>query len=138
MSDEPNVLVNYRLDKDKPLRLRWLATDGVPGDGYKPQVTAITLPTGEKLEMDASAIMEQSHPDPAGGDGAFFVTFAGMVGYATDHPDRKHIDGFDDQEIDYDLAFVHEESGRVATRDTDFTIVEQPRGWAHKLTKRAS
>lgn len=135
---EPTVLVNFRLDKDRPLRVRWLATDGVPGDGYKPQVTAITLPDGATLEMAPSAIMEQSHPDPAGGDGAFIITFAGMVGYASDHPDREQIDAFDDREITYDLAFVHEASGRVASPGTDFQIVDQPRGWAHKLTKRAS
>ena len=46
---EPNVLVNFRLDKDQPLRLRWLATDGVPGDGYKAQITAIKLSGGAKL-----------------------------------------------------------------------------------------
>ena len=47
---EPNVLVNFRLDKEKPLRLRWLATDGVPGDGYKAQVTAVVLPDGTKFD----------------------------------------------------------------------------------------
>ena len=43
---EPNVLVNFRLDKDAPLRFNWLATDGVPGDGYKAQITAIKLTGG--------------------------------------------------------------------------------------------
>jgi hypothetical protein len=134
---EPNVLVNFRLDKEKPLRLRWLATDGVPGDGYKAQVTGVLLPDGARLTMDSSAIMEQAHPDPSGGRGAYFVTFNGMVGYAADHPDRKHIDAFEDQEIEYDLEFVHEESGRRAIDNEDFKIVDKPRGWAHKLTKRA-
>ena len=134
---EPNVLVNFRLDKDKPLRVRWLATDGVPGDGYKAQVTGVVLPDGARLEMDSSAILEQAHPDPGGGLGAYFVTFNGMVGYAKDHPDRKHIDAFEDQEIEYDLEFVHEESGRRAVDTEDFKIVDKPRGWAHKLTKRA-
>jgi hypothetical protein len=134
---EPNVLVNFRLDKDKPLRLRWLATDGVPGDGYKAQVTTIQLPDGVKLQMDASAIVEQTHADPSGGLGAYLVTFNGMVGYAHDHPDRKHVDAFEDQEIEYDLEFVHEESGRVAVAQEDFKIVDKPRAWAHKLSKRA-
>ena len=66
---EPNVLVNFRLDRDKPARVKWLATDGVPGDGYKAQVTAIRLADGSALAMDSSAIMEQTAPDPAGGLG---------------------------------------------------------------------
>ena len=134
---EPNVLVNFRLDKEKPLRLRWLATDGVPGDGYKAQVTAVVLPDGIKLAMDSSAILEQAHADPTGGLGAYFVTFNGMVGYAADHPDRAKVDGFEDQEIEYELDFIHEESGRIAVTDQDFKIVDKPRAWAHKLSKRA-
>ena len=133
---EPNVLVNFRLDKDRPLRLRWLATDGVPGDGYKPQVTAIRLPDGTKLAMDASAILEQSAPDPVGGRGAYLVTFNGMVGYAADHPDRSTIDALADQEIDYDLEFVHDDSGQPAVEDRDYKIVERPRGHVTKLPRR--
>ena len=135
---EPTVLVNFRLDQDKPLRVRWLATDGVPGDGYKAQVTAIQLPEGVSLVMDASSILEQSHADVSGGLGAYVVTFQGMVGYAHDHPDRAHVDGFEYQEIDYVLEFIHEESGRVAIDNEDYKIVERPRGWAHKLNKRAA
>ena len=33
---EPNVLVNFRLDTDRPMRLRWLATNGVPGAYHGP------------------------------------------------------------------------------------------------------
>jgi len=134
---EPNVLVNFRLDRDRPLRVRWLATDGVPGDGYKAQVTTIILKNGTRLEMDASAIMEQTGPDAAGGIGAYFVTFNGMVGYAADHADRAKVDAFEDQEIEYELDFIHEESGRVAVAEEDYKIIDKPRGWAHKLTKRA-
>ena len=137
MSTEANVLVNFRLDKDKPLRVRWLATDGVPGDGYKAQVTAVLLPDGVKLAMDASSILEQAHADPSGGLGAYFITFNGMVGYAADHPDRTKIDGFEDQEIEYELEFIHDDSGRIAVGEEDFKIVDRPKGWAHKLTKRA-
>ena len=135
---EPNVLVNFRLDKDRPLRLKWLATDGVPGDGYKAQVTAVKLAGGVRLQLDGSAILEQTAPDPIGGIGAYLLTFNGMVGYAADHPDRSHIDALDDQEIDFDLEFIHDESGRVAIDNEDFKIVERPRAWAHKLTKRAT
>jgi hypothetical protein len=134
---EPNVLVNFRLDKEKPLRVRWLATDGVPGDGYKAQVTTILLPNNVRLTMDSSAILEQAHADAGGGIGAYFVTFNGMVGYAADHADRAKIDGFEDQEIEYELDFIHEESGRVAVAEEDYKITDKPRGWAHKLSKRA-
>ncbi len=134
---EPTVLVNFRLDKDTPLRVRWLATDGVPGDGYKAQVTAIQLPDGVSLAMDPSSILEQSHADSAGGLGAYLVTFQGMVGYAHDHPDRAHVDALEDQEIDYAFEFIHEQSGRVAVDDEDYKIVARPRGRAHKLIQRA-
>src|SRR4051812_2663064 len=96
---EPNVLVNFRLDRDKPLRLKWLATDGVPGDGYKAQVTVIRLADGATLQMDPSSILEQTAPDPAGGIGGYLLTFNGMVGFAADHPDRARIDQINDGEI---------------------------------------
>lgn len=133
---EPNVLVNFRLDREQPMRLKWLATDGVPGDGYKAQITAVKLVGGAKLAMDSSAILEQTAPDPGGGLGAYMLTFNGMVGYAGDHPDRKSIDSLEDQDIEYELEFVHDESGRVAIENEDFKIVDRPRGKAHKLTRR--
>ena len=125
-----SVLVNFRLDKDQPLRLRWLATDGVPGNGYKAQITAIKLLDGATLAMDRSAIVEQTEPDLAGGVGAYFVTFNGMVGYAADHPDRAIVDSLDQQNVDYELELVHDESGRVAVEGEDYEIVERPRGYA--------
>jgi len=131
---EPNVLVSFRLDKEAPVRFRWMATDGVPGDGYKPQITAIKLTGGGRLEMDGSAILEQTAPDAAGGLGAYLMTFSGMVGYAADHPDRKHIDSLADQQVEYELTFVHDDSGRVAVEDEDYKIVERPRGWLRKLS----
>jgi hypothetical protein len=133
---EPNVLVNFRLDKDRPLRFKWLATDGVPGDGYKAQVVAIRLHGGSRLQMDTSAILEQTAPDPTGGIGAYVMTFNGMVGFAGDHADRGVIDQLADQEIEYDLEFVHDDSGRVAVENEDYRIVDRPNGWAHKLSKR--
>jgi hypothetical protein len=132
---EPNVLVNFRLDRDHPLRIRWLATDGVPGDGYKPQVTAITLGNGTKLAMDASAILESTAPDHTGGIGSYLMTFNGMVGFAADHPDRAKVDAIDEEEIDYDLEFVHD-TGRVAQEGADYKIVDRPRGHAHRLQKK--
>ena len=133
---EPNVLVSFRLDKEEPLRFRWMATDGVPGDGYKPQITAIKLPGGGRLEMDGSAILEQTAPDPGGGLGAYLMTFSGMVGYAADHPDRTHIDSLDDQQVEYELAFIHDDSGRVAIENEDYKVIERPRGWLRKLSKK--
>ena len=90
---EPNVLVNFRLDKDQPLRFKWLATDGVPGrwlqgPGHRDQARRAAA----RLAMDASAILEQTAPDPGGGLGAYPLTFNGMVGFAADHPDRKVVD----------------------------------------------
>ena len=133
---EPNVLVSFRLAKDQPLRLRWLATDGVPGDGYKPQITVIKLSDGSKLAMDRTAILEQTAPDPAGGMGAYLMTFNGMVGYAADHPDRARVDALDDEEIEYELELTHDESGRVALEHQDYEILDRPRGRAHKLSRR--
>jgi len=132
---EPNVLVNFRLDRDRPARVRWLATDGVPGDGYKAQITAILLADGTRLEMHGSSIIEQTAPDPAGGIGGYLLTFNGMVGYASDHADRARVEQLADQEIDYELEFVHED-GRVAVLDQDYKIVERPRGMARKMSHR--
>jgi hypothetical protein len=129
---EPNVLVNFRLDKEQPLRLRWLATDGAPGDGYKAQVTAVKLSVG-RLAMDRTAIIEHTVADPEAGDGAYVMTFNGMVGFAADHPDRAVIDKLAEEQIDYEFELVHDDSGRVAVEGTDFTVVERPRAWARKL-----
>ena len=134
--NEPNVLVNFRLDRDRPMRIKWHATDGVPGDGYKAQVTVITLDDGARLRMDSTAILEQTAPDAAGGIGAYLVTFNGMVGYASDHPDRARIDKLEDEEIGYDMIFLREDDGRVAVDGEDYEVRERPRGMAHKLTRR--
>ena len=131
-----NVLVNFRLDRDQPLRLRWLATDGVPGNGYKAQVTAIKLLGGATLAMDRSAIVEQTAPDHDGGLGAYMMTFNGMVGFADDHPDRAVIDKLQQEDIEYELEFIHDDSGRVAVEGTDFKIIERPRGFARKLSPK--
>lgn len=133
---EPNALVNFRLDRDRPMRIKWHATDGVPGDGYKAQVTVIKLGDGSTLEMDSTAILEQTAPDPAGGIGAYLVTFNGMVGFASDHPDRPRIDKLEDEEIGYDMAFIREDSGRVAVEGEDYEVRDCPRGMAHKLSRR--
>ena len=133
---EPNVLVNFRLDRDRPMRIKWHATDGVPGDGYRAQVTVIKLDDGATLEMDSSAILEQTAPDPGGGIGAYLVTFNGMVGYASDHRDRARIEKLEDEEIAYELIFLREDDGRVAVEGEDYEIREHPRAMAHKLTRR--
>lgn len=132
-----NVLVNFRLNPDRPLRLKWLATDGVPGDGYKAQITAVWI-GATKLELDTSAILEQTAPDPAGGLGGYLMTFNGMVGYAEDHPDRKHVEALDDAEIKYDLTFVHEDTERLAIEDEDYKVLERPPAMAHKISGRGA
>jgi hypothetical protein len=132
----PNVLVNFRLDRDRPMRIQWLATDGTPGNGYKAQVTAIRLGDGALLPMDSSAIVEQAAPDPDGGPGAYIVTFTGVVGFAGDHPARPRIDRLDDEPIAYDLAFIRRDDGKPAIEGEDYKIHERPTGMAHKVTRR--
>ncbi len=131
-----NVLVNFRLNPERPLRLKWLATDGVPGDGYKAQITAVKI-GATTLTMDSSAILEQTAPDPAGGIGGYVVVFNGMVGFSEDHPDRRHVEALTDAEIEYELAFVGEEDGRIAVEDEDYKIIERPKAMAHKISGRA-
>jgi hypothetical protein len=60
-----------------------------------------------------------------------------MVGFAADHPDRATIDTIVEQDVDYDLEFIHEDSGRIAVEGADFRIVERPRGRARKVTKHS-
>lgn len=128
-----NVLVNFRLDKDRPARFRWLARDGAPGDGYKAQITAIKLGDGKRLAMDRSAILEQTALDASAGDGIYTLTFNGMVGFAADHPDRGVVESLADQDIEYELELVHDDSGRIAIEATDYEILERPPGIARKL-----
>ena len=132
---EPNVLVSFRLDHDRPARVRWLATDGVPGDGYKAQITAILLADGTRLPMHDSSILEQTAPDPGGGIGGYLLAFSGMIGYASDHADRTRVEQLREEEVDYELEFVHDD-GRVAVRDQDYKIVELPRAMARKISHR--
>ena len=134
--NEPNVLVNFRLDRDRPMRIKWLATDGVPGDGYKAQVMAFTLDDGSTLHMDSTAVLEQTAPDAAGGIGAYLVTFNGMVGFASDHPDRPRIDKLEDEEIGYEMVFIREHDGELAVEGEDYEIRDHPRGMVHKLPHR--
>ena len=135
---EPNVLVNFRLTGEQPVKLRWLANDGSPGDGYKPQVVAVRLNDGYRRAIDGSAIVEQVAPDPHGGQGAYILTFNGMVGYAANHPDRSRIDRLDTEDIDYDLELVHDDSGRVAIPGEDYEVLERPRAKATKLSRRGA
>ena len=136
---EPNVLVSFRLDRDRPVRVKWHATDGVPGDGYKAQVTAIKLDDGTRLAMDGSAILEQVAPDPAGGIGGYLVTFTGMVGYAADHPDRPRIEHLLEEEVGYELGFVRDdESYHAAVEGQDYELRERPRALAVKVTRRGA
>src|SRR5678815_308247 len=97
------------------------------------RVTTIKLDDGAVLEMDSLAILEQTAPDPAGGIGAYLVTFNGMVGFASDHPDRARIDKLEDEEIGYEMVFLRDD-GRAAVEGEDYEIRDRPRATAHKLT----
>ena len=133
---EPNVLVSFRLDRDRPMRIRWLATDGVPGDGYKAQVTAIKLADGTTIAMDSSAILEQTMHDPTGGIASYLMSFNGLVGFAAEHPNRARVEQIVDEDVDYDLAFVKDD-GRTAVEDRDYKILDRPRGHAKKLPPKS-
>jgi hypothetical protein len=135
MSESP-VLVKFLLDRDRPLRIRWLATDGVPGDGYKAQVTAIKLADGTRLAMDNSAILEQTAHDPTGGIASYLMSFNGLVGFASEHPDRARIDQLVDEDIEYELSFI-KDNGSLAVEDRDYKILERPRGHAKKLPPKS-
>jgi hypothetical protein len=135
---EPSALVNFRLDRDRPMRIKWLATDGVPGDGYKAQVTTFKLDDGSTIEVDASAILEQTAPDPGGGIGAYLVTFNGMVGFASDHPDRGRVDQLDNHQLAYVMTFIREDDGELAVEGRDYEIRDCPRALAHRLSRRSA
>jgi len=136
---EPNVLVSFRLDRDRPVRVKWHATDGVPGDGYKAHITAIRLDDGTRLAMDSTAILEQVAPDPAGGIGGYLVSFTGMVGYAADHPDRPRIDQLMEEEVGYELGFIRDDdSYEPAVEGQDYELRERPRAMAVKVTRRGA
>ena len=116
------------LGRDNPMRLRWNATDGAPGDGYKAQVTALVLPDGTRLAMHGSSVMEQAQH---AGDNMYTVTFTGMIGYEPGHADYDHVAALTDAEVDYDIEFVHED-GHTATDDA-FEIIDRPPALAKNL-----
>jgi hypothetical protein len=127
-----NVLVNFRLDPATPIRVAWMAADGTPTDGYKPQITAIVLANGARLAMDASAILE--HATAGAGAGEFAISFTGMVGFAADHADRARVEGIAAEEaVDYEIAFVRAEDGKLAALGTDYTVTARPQATARKL-----
>ena len=116
------------LGRDNPMRVRWLADDGAPGDGYKAQVTAIVLPDGTRLAMHGSSILEQAQP---AGDDVYTVTFTGMVGYQAEHADYPHVEKLTTADVDYELEFVHEDGGIAEA--SAFEVVERPRAIATNL-----
>jgi len=134
---EPNVLVNFRLDRDRPMRIEWRATDGTPGNGYKAQVTAITLADGARLAMDRSAILELTALDPEGGPSDYLVIFNGIVGFAPGHRDRARIELLQDEQIAYDVVFFRDEDGQMALEGEDYVVRDRPRATARKLARHA-
>jgi hypothetical protein len=121
------VMLRVVLGREQPMRLRWLGTDGAPGDGYKAQVIAVVLPDGTRLGMHGSSVLEQTtlHGDE------YHVTFTGMIGYAADHADYAHVEKLASADVDYEIDFVHED-GHSAPAGT-FEVVEQPRALAQNL-----
>jgi hypothetical protein len=128
-----NVLVSFRLDRERPIQVRWLATDGTPGAGYKPQIVAIILPgtPGGRLVMDPSAIVETATLDPDRVD-HYLVAFSGMVGYPEGHRDRELVDALTEAEVRYELAFVRDD-GTTATAGAQYQLVAEPPAHARRL-----
>jgi hypothetical protein len=125
------VMLRVVLGRENPMRVRWRATDGAPGDGYKAQVTAIVLPDGTRLAMHGSSILEQAQPAD---DGEFAITFTGMLGYAPEHADYAHVAKVSEADVDYELEFVHDD-GHSAASDA-FDVVDRPRATATNLAHR--
>ena len=121
------------LGRENPMRVRWRATDGAPGDGYKAQVTALILPDGTRLAMHGSSILEQAQPAPDD-DGEFAITFTGMLGYAPEHADYAHVAKLSEADVDYEFEFVHDDGHTAA--DDAFDVVERPRATATNLAHR--
>ena len=119
------------LGRENPMRVRWRATDGAPGDGYKAQVTALVLPDGTRLAMHGSSILEQAQP---GDDGEFAITFTGMLGYAPEHADYAHVAKLSEADVDYELEFVHDD-GHSAASDA-YDVLDCPRATATNLAHR--
>lgn len=116
------------LGRENPMRVRWLGADGVPGDGYKVQVTALVLPDGTRVAMHGSSILEQAQP---AGDDTFAVTFTGMIGYAADHADYERVAALNGAEVDYEIEFVHEDGNSAPA--SDYEVIERPRAIATNL-----
>ncbi|MBA3503577.1 MAG: hypothetical protein M4D80_27655 [Myxococcota bacterium] len=128
------VMLRVVLGRENPMRVRWRATDGAPGDGYKAQVTALVLPDGTRIAMHGSSVLEQAQP--VDDDGEFAVTFTGMIGYAPEHADYEAVEKLSDTDVDYEIEFVHED-GHTAGADA-FDVVERPRATATNLANPGS
>jgi hypothetical protein len=128
------VMIAFQLKADTPVRVSWKATDGVPGDGYKSQITAVILPDGKRITIGANEIVEACIPDPASAAHDYILSFAGVVTYAPDHPDHPVVAAIDEDRVSYDLEFVRPDGSR-ATEDQDFEIRDRPPALAARIKR---
>jgi hypothetical protein len=126
------VMIAFQLKADTPVRISWKAQDGEPGDGYKSQITAIILPDGKRITIGANEIVEACIPDPASAAHDYILSFAGVVTYASDHPDHAVVAAIDEDRVSYDLEFVRRDGSR-ATEEQDFEIRDRPPALAARL-----
>jgi hypothetical protein len=127
-----HVLLNFRLDRAHPIRVRWLAKDGAPREGYKAQITCIVTAHG-RLPMDHTAIVETTARDGE----RYVVTFSGMVGYPEGHRDRPVVDKVTDGDVAYELGFFRAD-GSAAVAGEHFAIEDAPPAHVHRVDKAAS
>lgn len=128
------LMIAFQLKADTPVRIRWRATDGAPGDGYKSQITAIILPDGKRITIGANEIVEACIPDPASADRDYNVSFAGVVTYGEDHPDYAVVSLIGEDRVEYDLEFVRRDGTR-AVEGEDFAVRERPPALAARLAR---
>jgi hypothetical protein len=130
------VMIAFQLKADAPVRIKWKAQDGHPGDGYKSQITAIILPDGKRITIGANEIVEACIPDPSTADRHYNLSFAGVVTYAEDHPHYAVVQTIDEDRVGYDLEFVRPDGSR-AIEEQDFELVARPPALAARMGKRA-
>jgi hypothetical protein len=128
------VMIAFQLKADTPVRIRWRAQDGAPGDGYKSQITAIILPDGKRITIGANDIVEACIPDPASADRDYNLSFAGVVNYGDDHPDFDVVETITEDRVSYDLEFVRRDGSR-AVEEQDFELLARPPALAARMTR---
>ena len=109
----------------------------MPGDGYKAQITAVKLARlhagdGRLGDPRADRAGSRRRHRRLHGD----VQRHGRVRARITRISRR-VEALTDAEIEYELEFVHDETGRIAVENEDYKILERPAGMAHKISGRA-